>query len=663
MDKRWITTACTLDCWDSCSIKAQVEENQLVKIEGNPENAVTGGFLCNKGYKHLEMRSHKNRLTSPLVRRGGVLRKASWDTALDLVGEKMSRLRQDYPTTALLYISEYGSTGVLKKADQRMFNAYGGVTMPRGSICAGAGIEAQTYDFGKTLAHEPADYLNSNMIILWGRNPVVTGPHLMPFIKGARDKGGRIVTIDPLCSETAKFSDLHIRPKPGSDGALALYMIKILLEEGLADMEHIEKHTFGFESLREYVLTLSDSNITEITGLDIETIRDLALEYGRTKPAAIIMGFGIQRYTNGGDTVRAVDALGAVSGNIGRSGGGVSYNHRVSEGLIDEDLLLGENLAIHRRTYKRPTLGEFILSEKNPPVRMIYTARSNPLNQGMDIGKLKRAFDSVDFKVTLDMFLTDTAAASDVVLPVSHFLEEVNLVMPPANHSYVNYCNKVVQPPSGVMSDIDIITELAIRLDLGSFPIMSGERWLEEIMSPMKEVLDVSLLKRKPLKVPGADGVPWESGRYMTRSGKFEFHSDKAKEEGFRPSARIKALEVAPDSKYPFHLLTPKQRDSLHSQHFAIIEDHLILVHMNDEKAQEMKFAEGDKVKVTTSVGSVEGVLKFDEGLLPDRIKIHQGGWVGKDAGINRVIPERFSEMGIHSAFYEVVCRVEKLLC
>ncbi len=661
MNKKWISTACTLDCWDSCSIKALVEGSELKKLVGNPENPVTGGFLCEKGYKHIQMRNSRDRLLKPLIREDGDLREASWDEALGLVASKMDSLRKNYPTTSLLYISEFGNSGVLKKADQRFFNAFGGATMPTGSLCAGAGVEAQRYDFGKCLSHEPTDFINSKMIIIWGRNPASTGPHMMPFFKKAKEKGAKIVVIDPLPSETATISDVHLSPKPGTDGLIALYMAKILIENNLADMEYINKNTVGFENLKKTLLKISQEEVFTRTGIDPKEIEKLALEYGRAKPAAIILGFGIQRYSNGGDTIRAIDALGAVTGNIGKSGGGVSYNNSVADGLIDEDFLKGTDLANEKKTYKRPLLGEFILTEKNPPVRMIYTARANPVNQGMDATKILEAFESVDFKVTLDMYLTDTAAASDVVLPVRHFLEEDNIIMPPANHSYINYCNKVVEPPGGVLSETEILNHLAEKLGLVDFPIMSADQWIDRITQPMKEKIDIKLLKEKPLKVPGLLDIPWSDSEFMTPSGKFEFYSETAEKEGFSALPEKMNIQVETTKEYPFYLITPKLRGSLHSQHFALIEEeHTPVVYMNRERAREMGLKERDNISITTEKGSLKAILNLDKEILPDRVMVYQGGWMKKGGGVNRIIPERYSEMGIHAAYYEVVCRVEK---
>ncbi|MDY0235962.1 MAG: molybdopterin-dependent oxidoreductase [Gudongella sp.] len=661
---KYIKTACTLDCWDSCSIIAQVKHGEIIFLKGDPRNPVTGGFLCEKGYNHLKMRKYPERLLKPLIKENGEFRQASWDEALDKVAEKLDELRKMGQTTALLYISEFGNSGVLKKADQRFFNAFGGVTMPIGSLCAGAGNEAQRYDFGKALSHEPSDYINSKVIIIWGRNPVATGPHLIPAIKTARENGTKIITIDPLETETTKISDQHIAPNPGSDGVLALVMANWIIQNGYVDKEYINKNTFGYTEFADSVSGFSLEIGEELTGVPKEIIKELAYSYAHLKPSAIILGFGIQRYSNGGDTVRAIDALGALTGNIGRSGGGVSYNNSVSEGLIDTEYLTGKSLAKQTRTYKRPLLADFILTENDPSVKMIYTARANPINQSMDTKKLLRAFKKVDFKVTLDMFLNDTAQLSDVVLPVKHFLEEDNIVMPPTNHSYINYCNKALEAPEGVLSELEILTELAKRLNLSDFPIMNSEKWLEKILRPMNEDFNIKMdkLKDQPIKVPGILEIPWSDGVFKTPSGKYEFYSKLAESEGFSPIAQYSSIKAKPSNDYPFYLITPHLRGSLHSQHFVLRgEDHKPTIYINPQSAKDLGLNDKDNVKISTETGFINAILEFDEKMLSDRVKIYEGGWLKRNGGINRLIPEIYSEMGMHAAYYEVVCKVEKI--
>lgn len=662
-NSKYIKTACTLDCWDSCSIIAQVDNGDILNLKGDARNPVTGGFLCEKGYNHLKMRKHPERLLKPLIKKNGIFRETSWEEALEKLAEKLDELRKTNPTTALLYVSEFGNSGVVKQADQRFFNAFGGVTMPIGSLCAGAGNQAQRYDFGRALSHEPSDYLNSKLIIIWGRNPVATGPHLVPSIKSARANGTKIIVIDPLETETTRISDQHISPKPGSDGAFALTIANWIIQNGYVNKRYIQKNTLGYNEFANSVKEFTLQRGQELTGVPKEIIKELAYSYANLKPAAIILGYGIQRYSNGGNTVRAIDALGALTGNIGISGGGVSYNNQVSDGIVDMEFITGKSLAKNMRTYKRPLLADFILNEENPPVKMIYTARANPINQSMDTEKLLRAFEKVDFKVTLDMFLNDTAQISDLVLPIKHFLEEDNIVMPPANHSYINFCNKAVEAPEGVLSELEILTDLAKRLNLTDFPIMNSDKWLQQILLPMSRDfnIDISKLKNEPIKVPGILEIPWSNGEYNTPSGKYEFHSNLAEKEGFSPIAQYSSIKAKRSQDYPFYLITPHLRSSLHSQHFVLKgEDHIPTIYINPESAREIGLNNNDRVKISTETGSINAVLEYDEKIPPDRVKIYEGGWLKRNGGINRLIPEIYSEMGMHAAYYEVVCKVEK---
>lgn len=663
-ERKTIRTACTLDCWDSCSMLAEIENGELISLKGDQRNPVTGTALCEKGYNHIKMRAHPERLKTPLIKKDGVLVESSWDDALDLVASRLDTLRKNYQTTALLYITSAGNTGILKRLDQRFFNTFGGVTMPIGSLCAGAGNEAQRFDFGRCLHHEPTDLLNSKIIILWGRNPVATGQHIVPWIKKAKENGAYLVVIDPLHTETTRLADLHLMPRPGADGALALAIANIIDSEGLLNIEYVNNNTLGFEEFREVYKRFDSGRTSQITGIDEEEILKLAKFYGTNKPGAIILGFGIQRYSNGGDTVRAIDALGAITGNIGRKGGGVSYNNHVTDHVFNKAPLTAPQLAVHKRTYKIARLAEEINTLNDPPIRFIYTARANPITQNMDTQKLVRAFESVDFKLTLDMFLTDTAKLSDVVLPVNHFLEEDNIVMPPSNHSYINYCNKVVEPPDGVKSELEILNELAKRLELKDFPIKTHNEWLYEAMTPLFVAHDISIdkLKQVPIKVPGILDIPWSDNSFHTPSGKFEFYSDTAKKEGFNPIAEYREISVKRTEEYPFHLLTPHLRGSLHSQHYVSMgDDHTPTVYMNDLRAHELGIENGERVRVSTEKGQLEAKLATDPKMPQDRIKIYEGWWLQRGGGINRLIPEVICDMGLLAAYYEVVCKVEKI--
>lgn len=658
---KYVSTSCTLDCWDSCSIIAKVKDNNILSIKGDSRNHITRNFLCKKGMNHIKIMNHPNRIRKPLLKVKGKWKEITWDEALDFVAYKLDELRKNYPTTALLHWNHSGNIGLLKNIESRFFNAYGGVTTPVGSLCAGAGNEAQRFDFGKALSHDISDVLNSKTIIIWGRNPMNTSIHLVPFLKQARKNGSYIILIDPIETESKKLADFYISPSPGTDGALALTIANILIKEKLIDDNFINKHTLGFKEFSRYVDKFNIETGAKITGVKEDDILSIARKYGKNKPSSIILGFGVQRYTNGGYTVRAIDALGAITGNIGVKGGGVNYNNNRMDKYVDYQFLLGQSLKKFSRTAIRPKIADFILSEKNPEIKMLFITRANPITQCMDTQKMIKAFKKVDFKLTIDMFKTDTAELSDIILPCRHFLEDINLVCPPVSHNYLNLCNQVVEPVPWVPSELWIYNELAKRLKLENFPIKDHLWWIEKILKPLKEITGISIkdLKDGPILVPGSEKVPWKDKIFQTPSGKYEFYSLTAKEEGFEPLPVYKPISIKPKKEYPFYLITPHTKNSLHSQHFVMSgKDEIPVAYINDKIAFKLNLSEGNLVEVYTEVGSLQCEINIKENLRQDIIMIYEGWWVQKKGGVNNLIPEKYSKIGKHAAYYECLCNI-----
>ena len=657
-----ISTSCTLDCWDSCSIMATVSENKIISLKGNPKNHITGNFICSKGMRAIDMINHPERIRQPMIKGVDGWENATWDEALDLVASKLDDLRSSHTTTALLHCNSAGNVGLVKKVEQRFFSAYGGVTTLKGSLCMGAGNEAQRFDFGRALSHEVSDIVNSKTIIIWGRNPVNTGIHMLPFLKDAKKRGAYIIVIDPLETDTAKLANMHISPSPGTDGALALTIANVLIQRGLIDREFIDNYVVGFNEFKDYVGDFSLDIGSKLTGILSSQIEGLALKYGDSKPSSIIVGFGIQRYTNGGYTVRAIDALGAITGNIGISGGGVNYNNNRMNDYVDNELLSGESLRKYSRQFSIPRMGELIQNTSDPEIKIIFTTRYNPVTQNMDTNLTMESFKNVDFKVTIDMFMTDTANLSDVVLPCSHFLESINVVSPPASHNYINYCNKVVEPDPWVPSDLWIWNELAKRLKLKDFPIRDSDWWLEKALKPMTNLTGLTLddLKSGPIILPGAKPIAWEYKDFETPSGKYELYSNLAKEEGFEPLPVYQSITVEPNDKYPFYLLTPHIKDSLHSQHFVLKDKEKIpIAYINSEIARTRNIKDGSVKEVYTDTGSLKCMIQLKDNIRKDILMIYEGWWIQRSGGVNKLIPERLSKMGDHAAYYECICDVK----
>ncbi|SHJ97407.1 molybdopterin-dependent oxidoreductase [Tepidibacter formicigenes] len=267
-----LSHGCTLDCFDCCKFNVYVKDNKVLKIEGDKNHPYTKGFICIKGKKHLERLNHKDRIYNPLKKVNDKWKEISFDEALNIISERLIYYREKYTSKSVFHYCESGSGGILKGIEDIFFNFYGGITKSKGSTCWGAGIKAQKYDFGDVKGHSLEDMFNSKNIIIWGRNPYNTSIHLMNIIKKVKSKGIKIIVIDPLYTDTAKNADLYIRVNPSSDGALAMAVTKIIIEENLIDKEFINKYVKGFDEYKNYLDTLSIDYLSKECGVDIKQI-------------------------------------------------------------------------------------------------------------------------------------------------------------------------------------------------------------------------------------------------------------------------------------------------------------------------------------------------------------------------------------------------------
>ena len=541
--------ACPLDCFDACGLVAVVENSRVTAIRGDKQHPLTQGKACTKGKKLLERLNHPKRLRHPLKRTDAGWKPVSWASAIDTIARQMERVCRRWDSRAILYYADSGYGGVVKSVDHMFFNHLGGVSVPRGSLCWAAGIAAQRCDFGDVRGHAPHDIARARTVLIWGRNPVDTSPHLIPFLETVRQRGGQSVVIDPLRTATAVWGDRHIRPKPGTDGALALAMARYLIATGRIDRAYIDGHTVGFRRFRESLRAFDLETASAATGIPVDVITALARVYADNRPASIIIGYGLQRYANGGQTVRAIDALAALTGQIGISGGGVNFANRSIRRRMHPDVLASEAHAVRRRTFALPQMGRFLKTAHEPPVAMMMIAKANPLVQMPDLNNLRRAFDRVPFKVVVDLFMTDTAQAADLVLPATHVLEEEDLVYSSMFSPYLNYSHRIVEPPTGIISEYELFQRLARRMGLASYPMMPATAFLQQSVQPLLNELDLDWndLKKTAIHIP-QDDVPWAGGDFATPSGKFEFYATRAEAVGHPPPARVyPARRTVPD--------------------------------------------------------------------------------------------------------------------
>ncbi len=648
---------CPRNCYDTCSIVSTTRNGVLISVEGNPHHEYTSGKLCPKALDDVKKVYSPQRVRYPMRQRGrysGFWERISWDEALNLIAEKILSLKEEYGTSLPLAMNKYsGNFGILHNAMEGLFTGIGATTRAVGSPCWSAGVEAQTLDFGTFFCSDPLDMVKAKLIWLWGVNPAWTAVHQMPIIFDAIDHGAKVVCFDTHFSATAARSHQFIQVRPGTDGLLALGFAKVLLEENLIDPE-LSVYTLGHKEYIHYLRTqISLKKCSEITGVPVSTIRELALEYGQTHPACIWAGFGLQRYTNGGQTLRSLDALGAFAGHLGEQGGGVQYAQfetwRFSEALqnpphpIDQrDRLLNIN-----------RFSEEALSCTDPPVKMLWISGRNPLSQDGNLQQWKKLISQLDLIVVNDLFHTKSSGAADLFLPITTHYEHWDL-----NSSYWHYWVGVNEPaisPVGkARSDLQIAWDVSSRLNNlapGSctFPTSGNEKetLLRELGPQMLDILGL----KKPEEIlngPVRAKFPctaWENRAFATPSGHYEFFSSQAANAHLLPLP-IFVPPLNPSIDAPFRLLTPHHHSTINSQVYALGAHNAdFVLHLAPELAQRYDLVVGDRAQIWNESGQLEVVIQPELGISIDVLIIFQEK-VEANSTLNCLIGTPLTDMG-----------------
>ncbi len=644
MGSKQVITTCTCDCPDTCSILAEVEGGRVTGLKGNPEFRHTAGFLCKKAAGFLTRLFSPERILRPMMREGSSWREISWQDAIGLLAGRVGEAQAKHGPLSVLYFQDSGSIAALKNINDRLFNLLGGATFASGSLCGGAGIAGQTCDFGYRTAHDPEDLLSSKFIILWGRNPAVTNLHLMPILKRAREGGARIVLIDPVATETSRFVDQHLKIAPGSDALLAIGLTKLLLECGCGESEFVKCCTSGFARFVKATRDIGLEEVSRETGLAPGDIRALAMHCCHNRPVSIVGGWGLQRRRSGAVTYRYLDALGAVLGSIGVRGGGVSHGMDEMR-WFDLSASLADAPA-RRRFIPRPQAGRAILSAIDPAIEVAIVTGANPVSQCPNTNLVRKAFEGIPFVAVSDMFMTDTAALADLVLPSTHFLQERD-IMGSYWHNYVMPVN-AAQPRLGAeKSDLEFLHLLAGKVGLeGEFPD-DPDFYLEQVVSPLKkEGVGLDDLMRGPYRPASAVDIPFEGGKFMTPSGKFEFVDSL-------PSR----LDASPE--YPYWLISPHPAGSIHSQIADVSEKRVPEVFVSGSTAAACGLEAGDEAVVRTAQGALRCKVTVGAEMRDDTVLVYEGGWDRLGGTVNRLTADTLSDGGNSATYYDVRCALE----
>lgn len=678
------TTACPRNCYSTCSMRVHVENGRLVRIEAHPDNRATAGGVCLKGLSYIERAVSPDRILHPLRRRGrsSEFERISWPEALDLIACKLLELKRAYGPQSVFYYAGSGTKGLVNALGLTFWRLFGGCTTTYGDLCWPAGLEATRLTLGKNEHNAPWDLENAGLIVLWGKNPAETNIHQMAFIERALERGARLVVIDPRRTESAERAELLVQPRPGSDGALALGIANRLVESGAIDREFIAAHVLGFPEFARMVRDCTPEWTERATDVPARYVERLADAIGSIRPMTICAGFGMQRYANSGQTMRALIALAVITGNIGRPGAGWQFANLQSH-IFDA---VRDPLAFYpparpggpvRVSVSTARLGRDMLDTRDPPLKMAWVERGNPVTQNPETHTVLRAFRSLELRVVVDQFMTDTAREADLVLPAKSMFEQSD-VIGAYWHPYIQLKQKVLEPAGEVKPESEIYALLAARVGIPpevvveNFPGTSDaevEAWLERKLAPHAG-LSLERLRQGPVLAPGSREIAFGDFVFPTPSGEIELLSREAEERWgadplpvYREPDEFRALR-APGAKYPLCLLTPNTKDRIHSQfgNLRLIravsgEPHALI---QPQDARMRGIGEGDMVRIFNDRGAIRVRARLDHSLKRGCVCVHNGWWLAEGGGVNFLSLGRETDMGHGAAFHDTLVEVKK---
>lgn len=628
-----------------------VKDGRLVKVTGDPKHGFTQGHLCAKGYAYTQYVYNSLRLKYPIIqspRGSGNWKRISWDEAYTMIAEKMIELFNRYGSNLASGYNKFsGNLGLLHTAVEGMFNSIGPHTKPIGNICLATGANAMKESLGQLISPIPEQMANSKAIILWGANPAVTNIHQMKFIYTAVRNGAKLIVIDPIYSETATKADVYIQINPGTDALLALGVTKLLLEGGHELPNLMKEETKGWDDYKGSICKEIDlSYVSKATGVSLEVIERLAHIYATVKPTATWIGFGLQRNKLGRASVKAVNSLVALSGNLYIRHGGLYYSH---EDLADFPLALLTFPEKNHPTLKGSrtiNITNFPIEAQNfsdPPLKFLWIASRSTLSQDQHVSAWKELLHELEFIVTVDLYMTETAKHSDLVLPAASHFEEEDLNVGYWHH-WLSINQKAILPFFEAKSDLKIARELTSKLNelspgFSTFPAdLEPLDWIEKELSPEIKKL-YGIHSYKDLLESPRHRI-YEDDSLSAEANKFSFiNSDEIEQ----LIADVK-FDDHKEKQYPFRLLSPQALLKLHSQFTYVSwlhpEPDETLIEMNEEVALEKGINDGEKVKLFNQNGEITASVKLDPLLPKEVILVEQTS----NNSINQLIGIPFDE-------------------
>ncbi|MDG2385385.1 MAG: molybdopterin-dependent oxidoreductase [Pirellulaceae bacterium] len=626
-------TACNRDCPDACGIVATIENGRITRLQGDPQHPVTQGYLCHRTSRFLERQYSSDRLLTPLARDGNDFRPISWNEALDQIAEQMLRFRTESGGASILHYRCGGSLGIMKHVSDYFFERFGPVTVKSGDICSGAGEAAQATDFGQVDSNDLFDVQHSSTIVLWGKNVYVSSIHLIPILREAQQNGTQIVLIDPVHHQTNQIADLYIQPRAGGDAALACGVARWLFTQHLIDPVS-PSYCDHFEAYQNLVFSKSHQDWSQAAGVTARDLQALSEVYAHS-PAAILLGWGMQRRRFGAATVRAIDALATVSGNIGIPGGGASYYFQ-RRGAFDFSFSDPDSAP---RKIPEPLIGPGILAQTDPPIRMVWVTAANPVAMLPESKTVAHALESRELTVVVDSFLTDTARHADIVLPTTTMLEEDDL-LGAYGHHWLTAMKAVTDPPAGVKSDYAIIQELAQRVGLGDEFNHDVTVWQKRLLARLAEHgITLDQVKAGAIKNPLAKSVIFADRKFATPTGKVNLIHELP--EALTHNNGTSRLTLA--------ALSTQATQSSQSQPHEQEGPAQATVH----PTAAPEFQDGQLAILVSEQGELTVQIKFNQLQRPDVVLMDKGGWLHSGRCANALIKAEVTDAGGCAVYYD----------
>ncbi len=685
-----VRAVCPHDCPDTCALLVTVQDGVATEVRGDPDHPTTAGALCTKVSRYTQRTYHKDRLLHPLKRVGrkgdGKFERISWDEALNIISARLKDIAAR-DAQAIVPYSYCGTMGLVQGESMaaRFFHKLGASLLDR-TICASAGAAGYKYTIGARVGTDVEQFQNAKLILIWGGNPIASNLHFWMRAQEAKRRGAKLIAIDPYRSLTAEKCHQHIALLPGTDAALALGMMHVLIAENLLDEDYIAHHTLGFEQLKERVREWTPQRTAATCGIGVDEVEQLAREYGRAArqgdAVAIRVNYGLQRVHGGGMAVRNIACLPALVGAWRHAAGGVQLSSSDSFPKNDRALQRPDLLPRHTRTINMSTIGDELLRaaspEFGPQVEALIVYNSNPVAVAPESPKVAQGFAREDlFTVVLEHFQTDTADYADIVLPATTQLEHVD-IHSTYGHLYMMANNAAIAPLGEAKPNTEIFRLLAARMGFDDPCFKESDDEIAAQAFNAKDVravhFDWESLKRKGWQKLNLPDAPFAHGGFATPSGKCEFYSARMAADGLDPlpsyiapyESRASNPELA--KRYPLAMISPPARNFLNSTFINVEslrategEPHLD-IHPAD--AAERDIENGNQVRIYNARGSFVAKARVTD-------KARQGLVVGLSVwwkkfttdgkNANEVTSQRLTDMGNAPTFYDVLVQVERV--